>query len=79
MPNELEKMEEFFIRRLDGYDGHMLQAVEDAAEGYKVLAGQLPEGAQTLLDLGWGTGLELEEPFARAPELDVIGIRFTLM
>ncbi|MDR3085723.1 MAG: methyltransferase domain-containing protein [Christensenellaceae bacterium] len=73
----LEKMDEFFIARLDGYDEHMLRDVEGVAEGYVELARQLPEGARTLLDLGCGTGLELGELFKRCPELAVTGIDLT--
>ena len=58
----LEKMSDFFEARLDGYDAHMLTNIESAAEFYPLTAKQLPM-AETchILDLGCGTGLELEE------------------
>lgn len=62
----LERMDEFFAARLDGYDAHMLCNIEGAREFYPATAAQLPLSAHTeLLDLGCGTGLELEAYFAR--------------
>lgn len=71
----LEKMNLFFARRLAGYDGHMLASIEGAAEFYPFTAMQLPmEAGSAVLDLGCGTGLELEEYFARNPRARVTGI-----
>ena len=42
------------------------------------MAGQLPADAKKLLDLGCGTGLELDEIFKRFPQLEVTGIDLTL-
>ncbi|MCL1905548.1 MAG: methyltransferase domain-containing protein [Clostridiales bacterium] len=67
-------MEEFFVSRLDIYEHHMLREAAGVAEGYKVLAGYVPADTQTLLDLGCGTGLELEEIFKRCPNARVTGI-----
>ena len=57
----LERMDTFFANRLDGYDEHMMTAIEAAEEFYPFTAQQLPMvvGAH-VLDLGCGTGLELE-------------------
>ena len=38
------------------------------------MAALLPEGCGPLLDLGCGTGLELDRVFARWPELAVTGV-----
>lgn len=73
----LEKMDEFFARRLDGYDHQMLVNVEGCAEGYAAVAQLLPQNAKTLLDLGCGTGLELDEIFRRNPTVAVTGIDMT--
>lgn len=71
----LEKMDEFFENRLSDYDEHMLTTIEGADEFYKFTATLLPLEAETeILDLGCGTGLELEEYFALNPHAHVTGI-----
>ena len=71
----LEKMAEFFEARLGGYDEHMLTNIEGAREFYPYTASLLPnaEGAE-VLDLGCGTGLELEYYFRLNPSARVTGI-----
>ena len=71
----LERMGEFFDNRLDGYDEHMLTNIESATEFYPYTAKLLPStsGAR-VLDLGCGTGLELEEYFKLNPGARVTGI-----
>lgn len=71
----LEKMDAFFEARLDGYDAHMLFTIEGAREFYPFTAKQLPHtpGAH-ILDLGCGTGLELNEYFALNPAARITGI-----
>ena len=71
---KLEPMDAFFAARVDTYDTHMLQNVEGCKEGYPLMASLLPDGCQTLLDLGCGTGLELDEILVRFPLLTVTGI-----
>ena len=57
----LERMEDFFSSRIDGYDEHMLRDIEGASEFYPYTASLLPpEPGTRILDLGAGTGLELE-------------------
>ena len=68
----LEKMDLFFEARLEGYEEHMLTAIEGAEEFYPFTASLLPPGH--ILDLGCGTGLELNWYFARHPEAEVTGI-----
>lgn len=73
--SELEKMDEFFERRLESYDTHMLEDIEFAKEFYPFTVGLLPMtcGAN-ILDLGCGTGLELEEYFKLNTSAKVTGI-----
>lgn len=74
--NMLEKMGAFFDARLAGYDAHMLADIEGAGEFYPYTASLLPDG--NILDLGCGTGLELEYYFSRNPEAAVTGIDLAL-
>ena len=70
----LEGMADFFDIRADIYDSHMLDDL-NLAEFYEAIAkcfvNHLP---QKLLDLGCGTGLELEHLFEMSPELSVTGV-----
>ena len=70
----LEKMGEFFDARLNGYEEHQLTCIESAQEFYPFTARCLPTGPVSILDLGCGTGLELEYYFPHAPEAAVTGI-----
>lgn len=71
----LEKMGAFFDARLADYDSHMLRDIEGAEEFYPFTAAQLPahDGA-AVLDLGCGTGLELEFYYRLNPTARVTGI-----
>ena len=71
---DLEKMDEFFNKRVNMYDDHMLNEVEGCREGYKRMAEQIPDSTKKLLDLGCGTGLELDKIFRRLPDVEVTGI-----
>lgn len=77
MEQKLEKMDEFFARRVEGYDEHMLGEVPGCRAAYRKIAQLVPDGCQTLLDLGCGTGLELESLYGRFPALCVTGIDMT--
>lgn len=66
----LESMAAFFEARLDGYESHM----QRFRAQYRLLAEQLPAATETLLDLGCGTGLELDAIFARFETLHVVGV-----
>ena len=71
----LEPMGEFFEKRLVGYDEHMMTCIEGAEEFYPFTAACLPAEAQChILDLGCGTGLELEAYYAKNPSACVTGI-----
>ena len=71
----LEPMGAFFARRLEGYDAHMLRDIPGAEEFYPAAADLLPDfpGCR-ILDLGCGTGLELEFYFSRNRTARVTGI-----
>ena len=72
---KLEKMDDFFAARIDGYDAHMKRDIEGASGFYAYTASLLPSAAGSrVLDLGCGTGLELEEYFALNPGAAVTGI-----
>ena len=71
----LEKMSDFFESRLDGYDEHMMTNIQSADEFYPFTAKQLPTIERChILDLGCGTGLELQEYFRLNPTARVTGI-----
>lgn len=66
----LESMSGFFDARLKGYERHMAPW-----EGqYQWMARELPADTRRLLDLGCGTGLELDWIFQRLPGLEVTGV-----
>lgn len=70
----LEKMDTFFENRLADYDAHMF-TIKGADVFYQFTAEQLPKTADTrLLDLGAGTGLELEAYFPLNPNAHVTAI-----
>ena len=70
----LEKMAAFFEKRLHGYDEHMLTNIASADVFYPFTAAQLPTGDCHILDLGCGTGLELQYYYAVNPTAKVTGI-----
>ena len=72
---KLEQMDDFFTARVIGYDEHMRTTIEGASGFYAYTASLLPmENEARVLDLGCGTGLELEEYFRLNPDADVTGI-----
>ncbi len=71
----LEKMENFFAARLDEYDRHMMSEIEGAKEFYPYTASLLPsQSGARILDLGCGTGLELEAYYRLNGSAFVVGI-----
>ena len=71
----LEKMSDFFEARLAGYDKHMMTNIESADKFYPYTAGQLPMSHKCrILDLGCGTGLELQGYYMLNPSAKVTGI-----
>ena len=72
---KLEQMDDFFAARIDGYDEHMRKEIDGASGFYAYTASLLPKAPGVrVLDLGCGTGLELEDYFALNPGADVTGI-----
>ena len=69
----LEKMDDFFNVRADLYDSHMLNDL-GLDEFYEAIDACLDKPITRLLDLGCGTGLELERLFERFPNTEVTGI-----
>ena len=71
----LEKMGAFFDARLVGYEEHQLTCIDGAREFYPFTGNCLPgEENARILDLGCGTGLELNYYFQRNPSAKVTGI-----
>jgi RimJ/RimL family protein N-acetyltransferase/ubiquinone/menaquinone biosynthesis C-methylase UbiE len=70
--SDAEEMGAFFNRRADGYEVHMTECGFDS-ETYRRASAPLPRTDQTvrILDLGCGTGLELQYLFARMPNARV--------
>lgn len=66
----LEEMSAFFSTRLDTYEEHM-SAWKNA---YRKFASLLPRTCKNILDLGCGTGLELDEIFKLFPNLCATGV-----
>ena len=66
----LETMSGFFDRRVDSYEDHM----RPWRAYYRWLGELIPAQAETLLDLGCGTGLELDEIFRLHQDIRVTGI-----
>ena len=73
--SSLEKMDAFFNTRAEIYDQHMLNDL-GLDHFYEKIAAEFQRlpSPKTLLDLGCGTGLELERLFEQFPELQVTGI-----
>ncbi|SHI07170.1 tRNA (cmo5U34)-methyltransferase [Clostridium collagenovorans DSM 3089] len=67
---KLESMDQFFEERVETYDEHM----ESWDKYYKVMGKLIPKNTKELLDIGCGTGLELEEIFKHLPAIRVTGI-----
>jgi tRNA (cmo5U34)-methyltransferase len=72
---KLEKMSSFFNKRVDSYEDHMMNNVDGANIYYKEtskLINKLPD--IKILDLGCGTGLEIDEIFKVNPTAQITGI-----
>ena len=66
----LETMAGFFDKRVENYEEHMSQW----SQHYKWMAKLLPDNTKCLLDIGCGTGLELDCIFERFSDLQVTGV-----
>jgi len=76
MAERPEEMEAFFDRRSDSYDQHMRENVADFEGFYRAVVQPMPETDRPLeiLDLGCGTGLELDDIFGKAPRARVTAV-----
>lgn len=74
MEQKLEEMGAFFDARSKNYDEVHTGHIGGGRESKRLPALYLPEGCGTLLDLGIGTGLELEAIFERFPAIQVTGV-----
>ena len=71
-------MDDFFTARIEGYDQHMRDTIEGADSFYEFTANLLPKAQNSsVLDLGCGTGLELEAYFEVNPSAKITGIDLT--
>ncbi len=66
----LEEMSDFFEKRLDGYEEHM----SIWEKSYQIFAEALPSDCRKILDLGCGTGLELDKIWQMNADIDVTGV-----
>ena len=67
----LEEMGAFFRKRLPEYEARMTKFW---GEDYKQFARAVPQSAKRILDLGCGTGLELDALYNLRTDISVIGI-----
>ncbi len=70
LESPLEGMNEFFTKRLDDYEEHM----SVWKNSYQIFAETLPLECRKVLDLGCGTGLELDEIWKKDPCIEVTGV-----
>lgn len=68
--DDLEAMDGFFTKRIEGYEEHM----SVWAEAYERFAELLPTDCKKVLDLGCGTGLELDAIWKRNSDIAVTGV-----
>ncbi len=66
----LEEMSDFFTKRLDDYEERMSMW----KRSYEIFAETLPSDCYNILDLGCGTGLELDKIWIKNPSIKVTGI-----
>ena len=70
----LEEMSAFFNNRSKVYEERHLEAIDGGIETKSIIASFLPNHTKKIIDLGIGTGLELEEIFKRFPDVEVMGL-----
>ncbi len=76
MNKELERMAKFFDRRAAFYEEHMRRSVAGFEDFYRTVAAPIERTAEPIeiLDLGCGTGLELESLFKRSPNARITAV-----
>lgn len=72
----LEEMSAFFNSRSAAYDETHLSGISGGKDTKDIIASILPEKCKNLLDIGIGTGIELEKIYERFPEISVTGVDF---
>ena len=68
--DDLEEMGDFFTARIGGYEQHM--SIWEKA--YQRMAELVPSECRKILDLGCGTGLELEAIWNRYSNAEITGV-----
>ncbi len=73
---QYEEMGVFFDRRIEGYNQHMRDGLYTYESDFMSLFEPIPQTNDriTVLDLGCGTGIELEFIFRKAPNAYIVGI-----
>jgi tRNA (cmo5U34)-methyltransferase len=71
---KLEEMSEFFNSRAKIYDEKHIEHIGGGIESKHIIASFFPPYTKTMIDLGIGTGLELEAIFKRFPEIEITGL-----
>ncbi|WP_444645272.1 class I SAM-dependent methyltransferase [Caproiciproducens sp. R1] len=66
-----EKMDDFFNTRASIYDVQQIKNIDGGDKCYQEIARYIPSNAKALLDLGCGTGLELESIFKKLSTVEV--------
>ena len=70
----LEEMSDFFNSRAQIYDEKHLEHIWGGMESKNIIASFFPPNTKTMIDLGIGTGLELEAIFKRFPYIEITGL-----
>ena len=70
----LEEMSDFFNNRAKVYDEKHIENIDGGIESKRIIASFFPLHTKTMIDLGIGTGLELEAIFNRFPDIEVTGL-----
>jgi len=79
METNLEKMDDFFNQRAYSYDAHMIDDL-GLTEFYDEIQKLLPcsNSKMSFLDLGCGTGLEIERILSNVPNAEITGIDLSI-
>lgn len=74
--SSIEQMGDFFNKRAETYDDHMRETVENFDKYYSLLSQPIKQTNEEvdILDMGCGTGIELEGIFNKAPNAKITGI-----
>jgi tRNA (cmo5U34)-methyltransferase len=70
----LEEMSDFFNSRAGIYDEKHIEHIGGGMESKNIIPSFFPPHTRTMIDLGIGTGLELEAIFKRFPEIEITGL-----